>query len=110
MSSLSGRCNSAERGSSYDRARRKAWLLSPEAGWGGDGQTVPCWECGVLCGPDDVDLIADRIIPGEYGGTYARPNLAPHCGLCSCRQGQRRTTTILLSYRGQPVIACSVAG
>lgn len=95
MSSTSGRCNSAERGSAANRRARKRWLLSPEAQWGGDGETVPCWECGVLCGPDDVDLVADRVIPGERGGTYARDNIAPHCSLCSCRQGQRRTTEVL---------------
>lgn len=81
-------------GSSYDRARRKLWLLSVEAGWGGDGETVPCWECGVLCGPDDVELFADRIIPHARGGTYARTNIAPHCALCSHRQGQRATTQL----------------
>ncbi|AAN01911.1 HNH endonuclease [Mycobacterium phage West99] len=79
--------NGNQRGSSADRARRKAWLLSPEAGWGGDGETVPCWDCGVLCGPDEVDLCADRIIPDIRGGTYRRDNLAPHCAQCSHRQG-----------------------
>ncbi|AXN53357.1 HNH endonuclease [Mycobacterium phage Thonko] len=93
MSSTSGRCNSAERGSSYDRRSRKLWLLSVRAGWGGDGETVPCWDCGVLC--EYEDLVADRIIPGERGGTYCRDNIAPHCLLCSCRQGQRRTVEVV---------------
>lgn len=97
MSSTSGRCNSAERGSSYERRARKAWLLSPEAGWGGDGIDVPCWECGVLVEIDD--LVADRIVSGEDGGRYTRDNIAPHCGLCSCRQGQRRTVAILALKR-----------
>lgn len=101
MSSTNGRCNSAERGSSYQRRARKLWLLSPEAGWGGDGRDVPCWECGVLC--EYEDLIADRIISGENGGTYARTNIAPHCLLCSCRQGQRRTVVILTRKRAAKV-------
>ncbi|AVJ49448.1 HNH endonuclease [Mycobacterium phage Chunky] len=97
MSSTNGRCNSAERGSSYARRARKLWLISPEAGWGGDGETVPCWDCGVLC--ELEDLIADRIVPGEDGGRYTRDNIAPHCLLCSCRQGQRRTAAILAAKR-----------
>ncbi|QDK01713.1 HNH endonuclease [Mycobacterium phage Rita1961] len=97
--------NGNQRGNSVDRARRKAWLLSPEAGWGGDGETVPCWECGVLCGPDDVDLFADRIIPCERGGTYRRENIAPHCDLCSHRQGQRATTRICRDRRSAAWLA-----
>ena len=93
--------NGNHRGSSYDRARRKAWLLSPEAGWGGDGETVPCWTCGVLCGPDDVELFADRIVPHINGGTYRRDNLAPHCDTCSHRQGQRITALMLAARRAR---------
>lgn len=102
MSSVSGRCNTNERGGSPARRARKAWLLSPEAGWGGDGETVPCWEpdCGILVGPGaDLDLIADRIVCGEDGGRYTRDNIAPHCLLCSCRQGQRRTNEIRAAAR-----------
>jgi hypothetical protein len=44
MSSRRGRSNSNERGSSYDRRARRAWLISPSAGFGGDGVKVPCWE------------------------------------------------------------------
>jgi hypothetical protein len=87
-----GRRNTNERGSSYERRRRKLWLISPEAGWGGDGIDVPRWDCGVLV--ELEDLIADRIIRGEDGGRYTRDNIAPHCPLCSCRQGQRRTMEI----------------
>lgn len=100
MSSTNGRCNTNDRGSSYERRRRKAWLISPESGWGGDGVDVPCWEpdCGVLVG-SDLELIADRIIPGERGGRYTRDNIAPHCALCSSRQGQRRTVAIVVEKR-----------
>lgn len=82
--------NGNQRGSSADRRARKLWLLSPEAGWGGDGTDVPCWECGVLC--EIEDLVADRIIPHHQGGTYRRENLRPQCTLCSHREGQRITT------------------
>lgn len=93
--------NGNQRGSSYARRTRKMWLVSPEAGWGGDGETVPCWECGALCGlaDDDVELMADRIIPSERGGTYRRDNIAPHCALCSHRQGQRATVRICRDRR-----------
>ena len=80
------------RGNNRQRRARKLWMLSPEAGWGGDGIDVPCWECGVLCEYDD--LFIDRIIPAERQGCYHRENIAPHCGLCSHRQGQRRTVEL----------------
>lgn len=97
MSSTNGRCNTNERGSSYARRARKLWLLSPEAGWGGDGIDVPCHECGVLV--ELEDLVADRIVGGELGGRYTRDNIAPHCLLCSCRQGQRRSIAIMIAKR-----------
>lgn len=97
MSSTNGRCNTNERGSAADRRARKRWLLSPAAGWGGDGLDVPCWDCGVLCEYDD--LVADRIIAGHRGGTYCRSNIAPHCALCSSRQGQRLTVAARVSSR-----------
>ena len=88
MSSLAGRTNRNERGSSYGRRARRKWLVSPAAGFGGDGVKVPCWECGKLLTEDNV--IPDRIVPGSEGGTYRRSNIrGPHCITCSCRQGQR---------------------
>ncbi len=92
MSRSRGRCNSAERGSSHARRSRRLWLLTEGAGWGGDGETVPCWECHVILWFEDI--FVDRIIPGERHGRYTRDNIAPHCCLCSCRQGQRRTTQL----------------
>lgn len=93
MSSISGRTNRNERGSSYDRRARRAWLVSPAAGFGGNGVKVPCWECGVMLTEDEV--IPDRLVPGELGGTYRRSNIkGPHCRTCSCRQGARRTLEI----------------
>lgn len=99
---MKNRCDRDDhRGAASDRRARRAWLLSPEAGWGGDGETVPCWECGVLCGPDDVDLCVDRIIPGERGGTYRRSNIAPHCALDSHRQGNRRARQLVAERRAR---------
>ena len=93
MSSRAGRTNRNERGSSYDRRARRAWLVSPGAGFGGDGVKVACWECGKLLTADEV--IADRAVPGELGGTYRRSNIrGPHCQTCSCRQGARRTAEL----------------
>lgn len=89
---VNGRPNGDPRGSAAQRRFRKLWLLSSEAGWGGDGLDVPCHECGVLCEFDD--LFVDRLIPGERGGRYARDNIAPHCCRCSGRQGQSRTTQL----------------
>lgn len=81
-----------DRGNSYDRQRRRAWLLSPEANFGGDGVKVACWECGALV--NDKTMHVDRIVPGEQGGRYVRDNIRPHCALCSHRQGQRRTVEL----------------
>lgn len=92
MMGVNGRPCGDPRGSAAQRRARKVWLLSPAAGWGGDGETVPCWECDVLLEIDDV--FADRIIPGEDGGRYVKANVAPHCSLCSGRQGQRRTIAL----------------
>lgn len=92
MSSRAGRCNSNERGSSYDRRARREWLLSPASGFGGDGEKVACWECGAMV--SNKTMIVDRIVPGEAGGRYTRNNIRPHCGTCSGRQGQRRTMEI----------------
>ncbi len=91
------RPNGDPRGSSVQRRARRFWLLSAAAGWGGDGETVPCWECGVLLEFDD--LFVDRIIRGEDGGTYGRDNIAPHCCPCSGRQGQARSIAIVVAKR-----------
>jgi hypothetical protein len=89
--------NGNQRGNTRDRRARKLWLLSPEAGWGGDGLDVPCWECGVLC--EYEDLVADRIIPCSRGGTYARSNIRPQCCTCSHREGQRAAVRIVRDRR-----------
>jgi hypothetical protein len=66
------------KGNSYQRRARKHWLLSAAAGFGGNGVVVPC-----AVHPDELltydTVTADRIVPGEHGGTYARSNLRPMC-------------------------------
>jgi hypothetical protein len=84
--------NSNERGSSYDRRARRAWLLSAAAGFGGDGEKVPCWECGAMV--NAKTLVVDRIIPSHQGGRYRRDNIRPHCLPCSCREGMRIMTEL----------------
>lgn len=93
MSSTRGRSNTNERGSARERRARRRWLLSPESGHGGDGESVPCSDCPTVV--TDETMYVDRIIPGEQGGRYTRNNIKPHCQLCSCRQGQRRTVELL---------------
>lgn len=94
---VNGRPNGDPRGNSVSRRARRLWFLSVEAGWGGDGETVPCWECCVLL--EFEDIFTDRIIRGEDGGTYRRDNVAPHCCRCSGRQGQARSIQLILARR-----------
>jgi hypothetical protein len=91
------RCKEPDkRGFAKDRRARRRWLLSPEAGHGGDGVTVPCWQCKTPVDYESMEV--DRIIPGwectvcgesvgnhkrkrhEFkGGTYRRNNIRPSC-------------------------------
>lgn len=72
------RAGGDKRGSSGDRKRRREWMLSPAAGFGGDGVKVPCWCCRCLL--DESTVEADRIVPG---GSYRRENIQPACRLCN---------------------------
>lgn len=99
-----GRRNSNERGGSKDRRARRAWLVTPEAGFGGDGTQVPCQApvggkhrrkpqvCGTMV--TAATLFVGRIVPGHQGGTYRRDNIRPECPRCSCREGQGLTTEL----------------
>jgi 5-methylcytosine-specific restriction endonuclease McrA len=69
------------RGSSKDRAARRAYLLRTH----GDGQTCPCHFCGVDL--TDATITVDRIIPGCEGGRYTRDNIRPACGPCNSEDG-----------------------
>lgn len=122
MTTTRGATNGNVRGSSYDRRRRREWLL---ANYPADVEGFcRCYRCGrLLFNPDDhlpypgalvpyyvkaryywedgerrvdlaVPLTVDRIIPGCRGGTYRRNNIRPACGPCNSETGGplRRTT------------------
>jgi hypothetical protein len=78
-----GTTNTNSRGSSYDRARRKTWLLNEF----GDGTTAPCsFGCGTTV--DVTTIWVDRFpIPGWQGGTYRKGNIRPSCGPCNMADG-----------------------
>lgn len=86
-----GRTNGQDkRGSSKDRKARRVWLLSEKAGWGGNGEVVPCAlgtepDCSLLV--DMVTMEVDRIIPGAEGGRYVRTNIRPTCVRCNKEAG-----------------------
>lgn len=73
-------------GNSYDRRRRKQWLLDTF----GDGISAPC---SLACHPACLAIVTfatiwvDRIIPGCEGGTYRRDNIQPACGPCNMSDG-----------------------
>jgi len=77
-----------KRGNSRDRKARKMWLLSPAAGFGGNGDMAPCAmkidsQCQEIV--DFVSMEVDRIIPGCLGGRYVRGNIRPACQPCNNR-------------------------
>lgn len=108
-----GTSNSNERGSSYTRRSRRAWLVLTYA------SDVPglcrCYRCGrLLFNPDTQEthpitgmlvfptefvleygtqvwaakpMTVDRILPGCKGGTYRRNNIRPACGGCNSETG-----------------------
>lgn len=80
--------NTNVRGSAASRRARKVWLLSPAAGHGGDGTSVPCaFACGTRVTLETIWV--DRIVPGCYGGTYRRENIRPACEPCQLAEGGR---------------------
>jgi hypothetical protein len=83
--SARGTTNRNDRGSTRDRRARKVWLLSAAAGFGGDGETVPCYRCTTPCTIET--LTADRRLAGVLGGTYRRENLRPACLRCNSVTG-----------------------
>jgi len=70
------------RGNCYDRAARKAWLLSPAAPFGGNGRTVPCYWCVRALTAETVEI--DRWpVCGHAGGSYRRDKIVPACKSCN---------------------------
>ena len=87
--------HSNQRGNSVDRARRRAWLLSPAAGFGGNGVEVPCalgtGSLSRVCEGTVTDrtMNVDRIVCGVNGGRYVRGNIRPTCEPCNLGRGAR---------------------
>lgn len=79
-----GTSNTNARGSSYDRAVRRLWLLTNYESDQGLG-TCRCYRCGAVL--DSQTVTVDRIIPGAKGGTYHRNNIRPACGRCNSETG-----------------------
>jgi len=101
-----GTTNGNARGSSTDRAARRAYLLDTyradvDGMWfatpfsdglfitatprGTGFQVCRCYRCGILLDADTVTV--DRIRPGCQGGTYRRTNIRPCCGRCNSETG-----------------------
>lgn len=85
LATARGTSNANARGSSQDRARRKAWLLRVYAADVPD--TCRCYRCGALLTWDTLTI--DRITPGALGGTYQRSNIRPACGPCNVWRGNQ---------------------
>jgi 5-methylcytosine-specific restriction endonuclease McrA len=79
-----GTSNSNVRGSSYSRAKRRAYLLTVWQSDRGPG-TCRCYRCGAIL--VEATLTVDRINPGCLGGTYQRHNIRPACGACNSSTG-----------------------
>jgi hypothetical protein len=75
-----------KRGSSRDRARRRAWLLATFDEDLGPGRARCRLKLSAQCirVVDEVTLRVDRI---EMGGSYRRSNCQPSCPPCSDLQG-----------------------
>lgn len=70
------------RGSPHDRRLRRAWLLSPRSGHGGNTKTVPCKWCRRSL--DRHMLTVDRWpVAGADGGSYRHSNIVPACLTCN---------------------------
>lgn len=90
--------NGNETGNSYDRAARRTWLLSPAAGFGGDGTTVACaFGCGTMLVDDKSapnHITVDRYpLSKRQGGRYVRGNIRPACPRCNYGDPKIRSTS-----------------
>lgn len=81
---MRGSSNRNDRGSSADRAARRAFLLERYQSDQGPG-TCRCYRCGLLL--VEETLTVDRIVPGCRGGTYRRNNIRPACSACNSATG-----------------------
>jgi hypothetical protein len=89
---LYGRRGGDSRGSSRQRQRRKLWLLSEAAKFGGDGSVVPCYWCHNALIYETLE--SDRHpIPGHRGGGYVRGNVVPACRRCNAGRYRKHLLT-----------------
>jgi hypothetical protein len=79
-----GTSNSNCRGSSYDRRRRRAFLI---AKFGGpSGKTIKCFWCPKRMRASCSVWEVDRLLCGHKGGGYTRDNIVPSCPDCNKRR------------------------
>ncbi len=80
------RAGGEKRGNNKDRAARKRWMLK----FFGTGATAPCAHCEKKLTYETIT--ADRIVPGNEGGTYRRENIVPSCLRCNQKRfaGERQ--------------------
>ena len=83
MKARRGTSNANARGSSRDRARRRAYLLEVYAA--DVAGRCRCYRCGQLL--DETTVTVDRIRPGCRGGRYVRANIRPACAPCNSSTG-----------------------
>lgn len=81
---MRGTTNRNDRGSSYDRAARRRFLLrtfNPELG----PRRCRCAFC--RCVLTERTITVDRVVPGCEGGRYTRDNIRPACSACNAEHG-----------------------
>lgn len=112
-SSPRGTSNSNDRGSAAERRARKVWILSPEAGFGGNGETVPCARAATHCNQTRLTFESMQVdrhpLPGILGGKYRRDNIRPLCVDCNRALGHKvrsqiRRGEIVPIRRSRPVV------
>jgi hypothetical protein len=81
-----GTSNANARGSTKDRASRRAYLLMAYQSDQGFG-TARSYRCGVVL--TDSTVTVDRVTPGCDGGRYVRANIRPACARCNSETGGR---------------------
>lgn len=99
-----GTSNTNDRGSSYERRRRKCYLLATF----GDGISVTCYRCPRVLLYSTVE--SDRIIPGVLKGRYTRDNIRPCCGDCNRETGNAVRDLLAKGYAPEELIEWCLRG
>ena len=81
------------RGNSYDRRRRKLWLLNAF----GTGRSCKCQWCGKRL--TFKTLTQDRLLPGDEGGRYIKSNLVPACLKCNQQRHNPKPRRVVRFWR-----------